>query len=186
MMTEEARKDLNKNNFSIKEHTMKDYQAPWSTSLIAVSSLSTVLCAGIGIVVILSGRGTMPWIALLPLAIIAGGALFTIRGYTVTPDAVLVHRLFWKTRLPLTGLQSARFEPDTMRGSIRIFGNGGLFSFSGFFRDKALGTYRAFVTDPHRTVVLRFPSRIVVVSPSTPEDFVHEIVIAKHTADQDD
>lgn len=127
----------------------------------------------------------MPWIALLPLAIIAGGALFTIRGYTVTPDAVWVHRLFWKTRLSLTGLQSARFEPDAMSGSIRIFGNGGLFSFSGFFRNKTLGTYRAIVTDPHLTVVLRFSSRTMVVSPSTPEDFVHEIAIARPAADQD-
>ncbi len=128
----------------------------------------------------MSDRGTISWVVLLPFTIIAGGALFTIRGYMVTPDAVLVHRLFWTTRLPLTGLQSARFEPDAMSASIRTFGNGGLFSFSGFFRNKALGTYRAFVTDPNRTVVLRFPSRTVVVSPSTPEDFVHEIGILKH------
>jgi hypothetical protein len=39
-----------------------------------------------------SGRGALPWIpavALLPLAIIVGGALFTIRGYAVTADAIL-------------------------------------------------------------------------------------------------
>jgi hypothetical protein len=186
MTPEELRKDLNKSDFSIKEHTMKNYKAPWSKSLIVVSSLTTVLCTGIGIVFMMSGRGTIPWAAFLPFAIIAGGALFTIRGYTVMPDAILVQRLLWETRLPLTDLQSAWFVPDAMRGSIRIFGNGGLFSFSGFFRNKTLGTYRAFVTDPHRTVVLRFSSRNVVVSPSTPEDFVHEIGNLKPAADQDD
>lgn len=161
---------------------MKNYKAPWSASLIVVSSLAAVLCAGIAIGLVLSGRGALPWVALLPIAIIAGGALFTIRGYTVTPDAIGVHRLFWTTRLPLAGLQSAQFEPDAMRGSIRTFGNGGLFSFTGFFRSKALGAYRAFVTDLHRTVVLRFSSRTVVVSPAAPEDFVHEITVARQAA----
>lgn len=159
---------------------MKTYNAPWSTSLIAVSSFATVLCTGITIGFIVSGRSALQWAALLPLAIVASGALLTIRGYTVTPDAILVHRLLWTTRLPLTGLQSAQFEPDAMRGSIRTFGNGGLFSFSGFFRNKVLGAYRAFVTDLHRTVVLRFPSRIIVVSPSAPEKFIHEIGVTSH------
>ncbi len=154
---------------------MRDYRAPWGTSLIVVSSLATLLCAGIAIGFVLSGRGALPWVASLPLAIIVGSALFTIRGYTLAPDALLVHRLLWTTRLPLTGLQSAKFEPNAMRGSIRTCGNGGLFSFAGSFHNKALGGYRAFVTDLHRTVVLRFPSRTVVVSPSAPEELIHDI-----------
>jgi len=158
----------------------KTHKAPWGTSLIVVSSLVTLLCMGIAIGMSLSGPSALSWKSLLPLAIIVVGALFTIRGYTVTPDAVLVHRLFWTTRLPLAGLQSAQFEPDAMRGSIRTFGNGGMFSFSGFFRNKALGAYRAFVTDLNRTVVLRFPSRTVVVSPSAPEEFVHDIGATSH------
>jgi hypothetical protein len=161
---------------------MKNYKAPWSTSLIIISSLATILCVGIAIGMIWSSRGIRPWVALLPLAIICAGALFTIRGYTVTPDVILVHRLFWTTRLPLAGLQSAQFEPDAMRRSLRTFGNGGLFSFTGLFRTKALGAYRAFVTDPHQTVVLHFPRRTLVVSPGSPEEFVHDIGATSHAA----
>ena len=156
---------------------MKIYKAPWSTSLIVMSSLVTVICIGIGISLIRSGRS---WIAFLPLVIVCGGILFTIRGYTVTPDAILVHRLLRTTRLPLVGLRSAEVEPEAMRRSIRTFGNGGLFSFSGWFRNNALGAYRAFVTDPHRTVVLHFSTRTVVVSPSAPEEFVHDVRVASH------
>jgi PH (Pleckstrin Homology) domain-containing protein len=79
-------------------------------------------------------------------------------------------------------LRSAQFEPDAMRQSIRTFGSGGLFSFTGCYRNKALGAYRAFVTDPHRTVVLHFPTRTVVVSPSAPEEFVHDIGITSRAA----
>ena len=142
-----------------------------------MSALSAVVCIGAAISVLWSGRS---WMAVLPVAILCGGVLFTIRGYTVSPEAILVHRLFWTTRLPLAALQSAQFEPDAMRRSLRTFGNGGLFSFTGFFRNSSLGSYRAFVTDPHRTVVLHFRARTVVVSPSAPEEFVHDVATTSH------
>ena len=64
-----------------------------------------------------------------------------------------------------------------MRRSIREFANGGLFSYTGGFHNSVLGSYRAFVTDHARTVVLRFPDRaagdrVVVLSPDDPEAFV--------------
>jgi hypothetical protein len=69
-----------------------------------------------------------------------------------------------------------------MRGGFRLWGNGGLFSFTGWFRNSALGVYRSFVTDPHRTVVLRYSARRVVLSPSSPDEFVHEVVISRQAA----
>jgi hypothetical protein len=154
---------------------MKNYKAPWSMSLIIISSLATILCVGIATGIVWKLGGLPRVMAVLPLAIIFGSALFTIRGYTITSDAILVQRLFWTTRLPLAGLQSAQFEPSAMRSSLRTFGNGGLFSFTGFFRNKQLGGYRAFVTDPNQTVVLRFSNRTVILSPATPEEFVQDI-----------
>ncbi len=70
-------------------------------------------------------------------------------------------------------------EPDALRGSLRIFGNGGGFSFSGFYYSKRLGSFRAFVTDRRRTVVLRYANRRVVLSPATPEDFVQDLALAR-------
>lgn len=84
----------------------------------------------------------------------------------------------WVASLPLAGLRSVQFQPDAMRGGIHAFGNGGLFSFAGFFSSRALGGYRAYVTDVHRTVVLRFASSTVVVSPSAPEEFVRDVDVA--------
>lgn len=157
---------------------MKHYKAPWSTSLIIFTTAVTILLLGLTLGMAFCGRGLVPWVALLPLAILVCSIPFTIRGYTVRPDAILVHRLFWTTRLPLSGLESAKFEPEAMRGSIRTFGNGGLFSITGFFRNKALGAYRAFATNQHQTVVLHYPGRTVVVSPASPEEFVHDILTA--------
>jgi len=103
-------------------------------------------------------------------------ALFTIRGYTITADEILVQRLLWSTRFERARLQSASVDPEALRGSIRLFGNGGLFSFSGWFRSPKLGRYRAFVTDPARTVILRFADRVVVMSPSDPDAFARDVM----------
>ena len=98
-----------------------------------------------------------------------------VRGYTITRDELLIRRLFWTTRLPLAGLKSAEIVPQAMSRSLRTCGNGGGFSFTGWYWSKTLGSYRAFVTDLNRTVVLRFEKRTVVVSPAEPEDFVRQL-----------
>ena len=107
--------------------------------------------------------------------LLSGALPFIVRGYTITGDTILVHRLLWDTKLPRAGLESATAEPDAKRRSIRTFGNGGAFSITGWYRNKRLGSYRAFVTDPRRAVVLRYANRRVVLSPDAPEDFVREL-----------
>jgi hypothetical protein len=62
-----------------------------------------------------------------------------------------------------------------MKGSLRTCGNGGVFSFTGWYWSQSLGFYRAFVMDLNRTVVLRFGRRTVVVSPDDPAGFVAEL-----------
>jgi hypothetical protein len=159
---------------------MKTYRAPWSTALIVMSAMVTVLCVGIAAFAFWEATakhhsGLVLLAALLPLTLLFGTAPFTIRGYTITPEAILVHRLLWETALPRAGMESARVEPEAMFWSLRTFGNGGVFSFTGFYYNKRLGSYRAYVTDPRRAVVLRFARRRIVVSPDSPEDFVRAL-----------
>ncbi len=161
---------------------MKHYEAPWSTSLIVMSVLTTVVCLG--------ATASVWWdlatkhltsvvggVAFIPLAILFGTVLFTIRGYSLPSDSILVHRLLWQTVLPRAGLESAQVDPEAMRGSLRTFGNGGAFSFTGFYYNKRLGSYRAYVTDPRRCVVLRYAHRRVVLSPANPQDFVSDLAL---------
>jgi hypothetical protein len=63
-----------------------------------------------------------------------------------------------------------------MKKRWRTAGNGGLYSFTGSFSNKMLGDYRALVTNPALSVILRFPSETVVVSPDSPEAFVQNIL----------
>ena len=59
---------------------------------------------------------------------------------------------------------------------LRLFGNGGLFSYHGWFWNRRLGRYRLYATDPERAVVLRFARRTIVVSPGEPAAFVRALL----------
>ena len=155
------------------------FSAPWGTLLIATTSLAVGILVGVPIIGLTTGpRGEIPWFILMimmPLTILLIGILFTIRGYIVTGDTLLVQRLFWNTRVSLANLRSVEADPKSMAKTIRTWGNGGMFCFSGMFRNKKLGSYRAFVTDPKRSVVLKFSDQTIVVTPDRPEEFVARI-----------
>ena len=74
--------------------------------------------------------------------------------------------------MPLAGLQQVTVDPKATKRSLRSFGNGGFFSFTGWYYNKQLGKYRMFATDLERTVVLHFADRRVVMTPDDPEAFV--------------
>jgi hypothetical protein len=110
----------------------------------------------------------------VPLVLLLGALPFMIRGYILTERNLEVRRLGWSTTLPLADLLAVTGEPEGLRGSVRLFGNGGLFGISGWFWNRRIGRFRAYATDPGRAVLLRYrDGRKVVV---TPDDVQHFIV----------
>jgi hypothetical protein len=108
------------------------------------------------------------------LAVI-GAILFVVTGYEVDHSQLVVHRLLWPTRIDIRGLTRVWHDPAALKGSLRVFGNGGLFSFTGLFYNRALGRCRLFATDPKRAVVMVLPARTVVVTPADPEHFIRAV-----------
>ena len=150
---------------------MMRFAAPWSKTVKIVSGLATLLILGVSYFV--AGTLHAPRIAVfLPVLLLIGSALFTIRGYEIAGRDLLVQRLFWTTRIELDGLQRAWASPTAMHRSWRLFGNGGLFSISGLFRNSELGNYRALATDSKHAVVLEFTARKWVVTPDDPDRFL--------------
>lgn len=157
------------------------FRAPWSATVRIVSIVGTLLLGAIGAFQLVALPSPPPvawalrWTLALPAAILVGSALFTVRGYELGPRRLRVRRLIWSTEVPLEGLRRAWASPEAMSGSWRLFGNGGLFSITGLFRNARLGTYRAFAMDRKRAVVLELPRRPVVVTPDSPEAFLLEV-----------
>ncbi len=156
--------------------------APWAPRIKVASVVAVAMLAVVAAML----WGTLPrgsaatgaiasFLVVVPPLVVLGALFFVVRGYEIDGNRLGVQRLLWVTSLPLDGLQRAWHDPEAMRRSIRIFGNGGLFAISGLFRNRALGNYRAFVTRPDHAVVLRTPSRVVVVSPAEPRAFLHAL-----------
>jgi hypothetical protein len=115
----------------------------------------------------------------VPLLTLMMSAVFTVRGYVLTDTLLIIKRPGWESRLDLSRLNSATVDPDAFRRSLRLFGNSGFFSFTGWFRNSNLGVFRAFATDTKKAVVLRFSDRTVVITPDDPQKFVAEINLNK-------
>jgi len=155
------------------------YPAPWGTSLKVISATTSLFLLGVALFGLFTGpKGNGSWMismVILPLSILLITALFTIRGYVLTPDTLLVKRLAWNTQVPLQGLTAVEADSDAMKRSIRTMGNGGLFSISGLFRNQRLGSYRALATDLRRCVILKFDHKVIVITPEKPQAFVKQL-----------
>lgn len=147
-----------------------EFPAPWSRSL----RLTTAASVAVVFAVMLAGlfigpRQLLPWRLTavgVPLVVLLAALPFMVRGYVLTETHIEVRRLGWRTVLPLAGLVSVTGEPEGMRGSLRLVGNGGLFGISGWFWNRRIGRFRAYATDPGRVVLLRYSDgKKVVVTP---------------------
>jgi hypothetical protein len=134
-----------------------------------------LITAGCGVAVLVAvvasaARGpAFRWVGLAMVLVLGICGLFAVRGYEVSREAVVVRRLLWRWRLPLEALQSVEADPRAMAGSLRLWGVGGCFSWSGLYWNRRLGRYWAAVTDPAKAVVLRWDRKVVVLSPDEPE-----------------
>src|SRR6266511_2237527 len=156
----------------------RHFRAPWSPTLKVMSVTGSLILAAVSLTIALRSEPPAPVKALLGGVVVltlAVSALFTVRGYALGHDALYIKRLFWWTRIRLAGLRSIVVDRDACRRSIRLCGNGGLFAFAGWYRNRKLGKFRLCATDLKRAVVLRFSDRAWVISPENPEEFVRQV-----------
>jgi hypothetical protein len=164
-----------------------DFGAPWSRSLKAASVFVVVTLAGVatvGLLVVpahlLLARSMMVGV---PLGVLVIAFLSIVSGYTLTATQLEIERPLWNTVYPLVELLSVAGDADLFKGALRLFGNGGIFSFTGFFWKRGLGCYRSFATDPARAVILKFRTRTIVVTPDDPQRFI--VRVRTHLANRD-
>ena len=157
---------------------LAEFAAPWSRSLRRTTAAAVGILLVVMLVGLLAGPPQLRWWPVtmvgVPLVVLVGALPFMVRGYVLTSDHIEVRRLGWSTTLPLAGLVAVTGEPEGLRGSLRLFGNGGLFGISGWFWNRRLGRFRAYATDQDRAVLLRYRSGAKVVV--TPHDVQHFIV----------
>lgn len=93
---------------------------------------------------------------------IRDGSLVVVRGWP-----------FRDIVIPLSEVREVRPVKFTA-GTLRTFGVGGLFSSTGFFWNKQLGSFFATVTNMNRAVLVE-ARRKIVISPERPEEFIADM-----------
>lgn len=157
------------------------HAAPWPPVLKVSSAVVTLLVGAVeyGAFLTIPPHGAAHVVGVLvvvalPLMLLLS-ILFVVTGFAIDHHALYIRRMLWTTRVELSGLRRIWLEPDAIKGSIRLYGNGGLFSFSGIYRSKKLGRYRLFATDPACAVVMVHSAGTVVVTPANPPTFIERV-----------
>jgi uncharacterized protein (DUF58 family) len=149
--------------------------ASLSTSARIITILTALLLFGIaGYIALYSHLSLTVKIAsiALVLAILLSGWLFSPISYVVTDTRVVVRRPLFNVLINRGDITNVIVDPVAMRGSIRLGGNGGLFGFTGYFRNSKLGSYKAYATDPARAVVVETRDGVYVLTPKNVSEFV--------------
>ncbi|MBN8727721.1 MAG: PH domain-containing protein [Xanthomonadales bacterium] len=110
----------------------------------------------------------------VPVGMLVFGTAFRTTGYALEGNGVYVLRPVGRKRIATRGAE-ALADDDAFRGAWRLFGNGGFFGVTGWFRTRKYGTCRAWVTDLSSLVVLRSDGRTALVSPLDRERFVQAL-----------
>lgn len=152
--------------------TAQRFLAPWSALLMLLTSVGSAVVFGAAYASSIEGNGVWPSVlVLIWLACLAGH----VRGYAIDGSQLRIERLLYSNTVDLSVLTAAEVRPNALRRAIRL-GNGGLFSFSGWYWNKTNGWMRVVATDVRsRCVLLKFDGSTWMVSPDDPRGFVEAV-----------
>ena len=97
-------------------------------------------------------------------------------GYAISNGDIVVRRLAGNVHIPLCKIRDVRAAAaDDLRGSVPLFGSGGLFGYYGLFRMARLGTSTWYVTNRTRPVIIVTDAGTAVLSPDDVDGFTATI-----------
>lgn len=96
--------------------------------------------------------------------------------YEISEDELVIHRLIKSVRINRSDIESLELkEKSDLKGTIRIFGVGGLFGWYGKFANSQLGNMTWYVTRRDKPVlIIKKDSKKILISPDEAEAFVTE------------
>ena len=94
--------------------------------------------------------------------------------YIMTDDELIIHRLIWNIHIKKSDIKSVELiDKKKIRGSIRLFGVGGLFGYYGRFANFELGSMTWYATRRDRTVlIITLDNKKIILTPDNPGSFV--------------
>lgn len=95
---------------------------------------------------------------------------YSIKGYSIYKDKLIVDRPIGKKLIPLNDLRGIYDYKKVEKGfTIRTFGNGGLFGYFGYFNNDKIGRFKLYSTKGKDFHILDFGKEKIGISPDDPE-----------------
>ncbi len=125
--------------------------------------------------------GAFPFLPEMPLytvvflpALVFLTWLFSVNGFTLQEQKLIIHRPFWNTEIQLPPDVIVEVEPEIKKGLFKTMGNGGMFGYTGGFRNKKLGSFKAYATNWNNAISIRCETTgfCIVVTPEETEYFL--------------
>ena len=155
----------------------KIFKASLGTASKVITLIITLLFIGILISNFIWFEETNSAIFLIPvfIGIYAVCIFFMPLGYKITESEIVVERMLSSVRFKTDDVKSIQeIGKHTIAGSVRTFGNGGLFGFTGYFANSALGKMTWFVTRKDTLVLIDLlDGKKILISPNEPKEFMN-------------
>jgi hypothetical protein len=148
----------------------KQFRSSWDFLLIIMTVAISILLIGMAFF-----TGSVIT-SIISVSVITIGVVFGVYGYSIQDHELRIIRLGWSKDIPYSDIAEVEYSPDVMMGSLRTFGIGGFFSYYGLFRNRILGSYKAYATHRKNTVIITTRSgNKILVTPNEPARFAEEL-----------
>jgi len=172
---------------SFEEHEEQHFAARWSLLVwvLSVGGIVIAVLVGAGLMLMAAYSGHRETIVRLALVVAAFGpavilgvvALFAPRAYTLTDDAIVIHRRGPAVVIPRGQLlEVRRVRSGDVGFAWRLFGSGGFFGWFGLFYSRNVGQFWAYVTNQEDLVLLvQADETRILISPHPAHAFLDAI-----------
>ena len=152
-----------------------EFAAPKSIWVKIITAVLAVGFAGLCAVIFVvdEDRTAVVFPMAILLLVLGLSYYYSVVKYEVLPDKIIVHRPFDKVVIPTPGIAATRLDKKDIRLSIRTFGIGGVFSYTGTFWNSKLGNMTWYVSKmDHAVLLVDARNNKTVISPGNPEKFI--------------
>ncbi|MDR2894080.1 MAG: PH domain-containing protein [Alistipes sp.] len=151
----------------------------WSPEVIAITCISLCVVLGCLIPLVLAKAPSLllKWsiIAVVVIPIVYCAA-WTPRYIALIDDNLVFKKVVGNITIPIQTINKIyQIDSDTLNGSIRTFGSGGVFGYLGRFKNKVLGNYSMYITERKNLIVVKTNDTTYVFNCNNQQRFISVI-----------
>ena len=156
------------------------YSSP-DRKLLIISGLVSLLLLGLfaqGVYLISVQSDTLAGgliLATSGLTVLLCLSILNFKSYKISDSELIISKYLMDEKYPLSGIKSYNQPKEPKKGLWRTMGNGGLFSYSGDFKNSELGHFKCYTKNWENLVALETDRGWLLIGPDNHESFLSSL-----------